>query len=121
GLITHLPRRHAAGLHSTPYYDEVVSKQGLIEPWARSIRTHGGEIALGWKPVDIIVEGGRVRGAVAVDRANLVREVRAPVAISTYQVWEYFDLIGGRLVPPELVATAWLATEHRSTLSGWQA
>ena len=58
---------------------EVGGMQGLMEPWARAIRERGGEIALGWKPVEIVVDDGRVRGAVAVDRTNLVREVRAPV------------------------------------------
>src|SRR5262249_35204414 len=71
-----------------PGDDEAGGMQGLVEPWARAIRARGGEIALGWKPVEIVVDGGAVRGAVAVDRTNLVREVWAPVAISTYPVWE---------------------------------
>src|SRR5207244_5620474 len=66
--------------------DEVGGMQGLMEPWARAIRARGGEIALGWKPVEIVVDGGRVWGAVAVDTTNLVREVRAPIVISTYPV-----------------------------------
>jgi hypothetical protein len=61
---------------------EVGGMQGLMEPWARAIRARGGEIVLGWKPVEIVIDGGRVRGAVAVDRASLVREVRAPFVIS---------------------------------------
>ena len=121
GRFMQFLRRRAAGSPSIPDDDEVGGMQGLIEPWARAIRTHGGEIALGWKPVEIIVEGGRVRGAVAVDRANLVREVRAPVAISTYPVWENFDLIDERLFPPDLVATAWQLKAHRADLVGWQA
>src|SRR5439155_909629 len=92
---------------------EVGGMQGLIEPWARAIRTRGGEIALGWKPVEIVVDGGCVRGVVAVDRTNLVREVRAPVAISTYPVWENFDLIDERLFPPDLVACLeWSAYQY---------
>ena len=66
-----------------PDDDEAGGMQGLMEPWARAIRGGGGEIALGWKPVEIVVETGVVRGAVAVDRTNLVREVRAPVVITT--------------------------------------
>src|SRR5215467_2481516 len=50
---------------------EVGGMQGLMEPWARAIRSRGGEIALGWKPVEIVVDGGRVRGAVAVDTTDL--------------------------------------------------
>jgi len=104
-----------------PDDDEVGAMQGLIEPWARAIRARGGEIALGWKPVEIVVDGGRVRGAVAVDRTNLVREVRAPVAISTYPVWENFDLIDERLFPAEAVAAAGALKAHRADLIGWQA
>src|SRR5438094_16069 len=81
-----------------PDDDEAGGMQGLMEPWARAIRARGGEIALGWKPVEIVVEGGAVRGAVAVDRTNLVREVRAPAVITTYPVWENFDLIDERLL-----------------------
>jgi phytoene dehydrogenase-like protein len=101
--------------------EEVGGMQGLMEPWARAIRARGGEIALGWKPVEIVVDGGRVRGAVAVDRTNLVREVRAPVAVSTYPVWESFDLVDARLFPPELVAAAEALRAHRADLIGWQA
>src|SRR5581483_10901757 len=106
---------------SIPDDDQVGGMQGLIEPWARAIRARGGEIALGWKPVEIVVDGGTVRGAVAVDRANLVREVRAPVAISTYPVWENFDLVDAALFPPEFVAAAHELRKHRADLVGWQA
>jgi phytoene dehydrogenase-like protein len=95
--------------------------QGLMEPWARAVRERGGEIALGWKPVEIVVDGGQVRGAVAVDRANLVRELRAPIVISTYPVWENFDLIDARRFPPDFVAAAEELKRYRADLIGWQA
>src|SRR5262249_5557352 len=63
----------------------------------------------------------RVRGVVAVDRTNLVREVRAPVVISTYPVWEHFDLIDERLFPADFVAAANALRAHRADLVGWQA
>src|SRR5438445_781615 len=69
-------------LHRFP--EGTVLEGGGWGPGARAIRGGGGEIALGWKPVEIVVEGGAVRGAVAVDRTNLVREVRAPAVITTY-------------------------------------
>jgi phytoene dehydrogenase-like protein len=100
---------------------EAGGMQGLMEPWARAIRARGGEIALGWKPVEIVVDGGRVRGAVAVDRTNLVREIHAPVAISTYPVWENFDLIDARRFPPDFVAAAEALRGYRADLIGWQA
>jgi phytoene dehydrogenase-like protein len=104
-----------------PDDERVGGMQGLIEPWAQAIRERGGEIALGWKPVEIVVADGAVRGAVAVDRANLVREVRAPVAITTYPVWENFDLVDERLFPPDLVTLARELRGHRADLVGWQA
>jgi phytoene dehydrogenase-like protein len=104
-----------------PDDDEAGGMQGLIEPWARAIRARGGEIALGWKPVEVVVAGGRVRGAVAVDRTNLVREVRAPVAISTYPVWENFALVDERRFPRDFVASARELERHRADLIGWQA
>ena len=115
-----LQRRSGGGVF-VPDDDEVGGMQGLIEPWARAIRARGGEIALGWKPVEIVVDGGRVHGAVAVDRANLVREVRAPVAISTYPAWENFELIDERLFPADFVAAAHTLKTHRADVVGWQA
>jgi phytoene dehydrogenase-like protein len=101
--------------------DEAGGMQGLMEPWARAIRDRGGEIALGWKPVEIVLDGGRVRGAVAVDAANLVREVEAPVVVCTYPSWELFDLIDVRRFPAEFVANAEAVRRHRADLVGWQA
>src|SRR5262249_7585245 len=54
--------------------DEAGGRQGLVEPFARAARERGGEIALGWKPVEILVTEGRAAGVLAVDRTNLVRE-----------------------------------------------
>jgi phytoene dehydrogenase-like protein len=101
--------------------EEAGGMQGLMEPWARAIRERGGEIELGWKPVEIVVEHGAVRGAVAVDRTNLVREVWAPAVITTYPVWENFDLLDERLFPSEFVTAAYELRAHRADLVGWQA
>jgi phytoene dehydrogenase-like protein len=100
---------------------DVGGMQGIMEPFARAVRERGGEIALGWKPIEIVVDDGRVRGAVAVDRTNLVREVRAPAVISTYPVWETFDLIDARRFPPDFVAAADALRAYRADLIGWHA
>src|SRR5438876_807511 len=107
--------------HGAEAAREAGGMQGLMEPWARAIRARGGEIALGWKPVEIVVEGGVVRGAVAVDRTNLVREVGAPAVITTYPVWENFDLLDERMFPADFVAAAHELRRHRADLVGWQA
>ena len=101
--------------------DEAGGMQGLMLPWARAISARGGEIALGWKPVEIVVARGRVRGIVAVDRTNLVREIHAPVVISTYPVWELFELIDERIFPHDFVSAAQALRQHRADLIGWQA
>jgi choline dehydrogenase-like flavoprotein len=95
--------------------------QGLMEPWARAIRVRGGEIALGWKPVEVLIEAGRARGVVAVDRSSSVREVRAPVVVSTYPLWESLDLLPAGSTPPELVAQARALRAHRADIVGWRA
>jgi phytoene dehydrogenase-like protein len=95
--------------------------QGLMEPFARAVRERGGEIALGWKPIEIVVDDGRVRGAVATDRTNLVREVRAPVVVCTYPVWELFELIDARRFPADFVAAAEELRGYRADLIGWHA
>jgi phytoene dehydrogenase-like protein len=104
-----------------PDDDEAGGMQGLMEPFARAFRARGGELALGWKPIEIVVDDGRVHGAVAVDRSNLAREVRAPHVISTYPVWENFELIDERRFPGELVAAALELRGHRADMVGWQA
>ena len=101
--------------------DEVGGMQGVVEPFARAVRAGGGEIALGWKPVHIVIEDGAACGAVAVDRANLVREVRAPVVVSTYPLWENLDLLDPRLVPADLRESARALVAHRADLVGWVA
>ena len=104
-----------------PDDDEVGGMQGLMEPWARAIRARGGEIALGCEPVEIVVTDGHARGVVAVDRGNFVREIAAPVVISTHPIWETFDLVDERLFPPPFVAAARELREHRADLIGWTA
>ena len=100
---------------------QVGGMQGLMEPWARALRERGGEILLGWKPVEIVVDQGRVCGVVAVDRSNLVYEVRAPAVISTYPVWENFALIDARRFPSDFVAAARELERYRADLIGWHA
>jgi phytoene dehydrogenase-like protein len=97
---------------------EVGGMQGLMEPWARAVRERGGEIMLGWKPVEIIVDAGRVRGAVAVDRSNLVHEVHAPVVISTYPVWENLTSSTRGAFPPHSSPRRTL--RYRADLIGWR-
>jgi phytoene dehydrogenase-like protein len=101
--------------------DEVGGMQGLMEPWARAIRARGGEIALGWKPVEIQACGGRASGVVAIDRSNSVRDIRAPVVVASYPLWETLDLLEPALVPAALRRNAEEIRQHRADLVGWRA
>jgi phytoene dehydrogenase-like protein len=101
--------------------DQAGGMQGLMEPWARAIAARGGEIALGWKPVEIVVERGRATGVVAVDRSNLVREVRAPVVIAAYPAWETLELVDASLLDADIVRIARALRGHRADVLGWQA
>jgi phytoene dehydrogenase-like protein len=101
--------------------DEVGGMQGLMEPWARALRTQGAQIELGWKTVEILIEDGRAAGAVVVDRQNLVREIRAPVVIYTSPVWELFDLVDERRFPRAFVDEARAIQRYRGDIVGWHA
>jgi phytoene dehydrogenase-like protein len=101
--------------------DEVGGMQGLVEPFARAVRQRGGEIALSWKVVEILSGGGRAAGAVAVDRANMVREVRAPIVIGTYPLWELLPLLDPACVPADLRDMAEALATYQADLVGWVA
>jgi phytoene dehydrogenase-like protein len=121
GRLAEFLRRPRGGGPFLADDEEVGGMQGLVEPFARALRARGGEIALGWKPVEIVVEDGRARGVVAVDRANLVREVRAPIVVSTYPAWENLPLLDPARVPDTFRRQAEALRAHRADLVGWQA
>src|SRR5207253_2537934 len=120
-LMRFLGAPRSGGGPYLPADTEVGGMQGLMAPWARAVRARGGTIACGWKPVEIIVDGGRVRGAVAVDRASRVLHVHAPVVVCTHPAWEVRDLVDERLLPPAFVAGARAVADHRADLVGWSA
>jgi len=100
---------------------EVGGMQGLMEPWARTIRAHGGRIVTDCKPVEILVEGGRCAGALGVDRHNVVTEVRAPVVVFTGASWELLELIDSQTLPEAFVRDAEALEAFKGDLVGWQA
>jgi phytoene dehydrogenase-like protein len=95
--------------------------QGLIAPWVRVIESRGGELWLGWKPIEIVVEDRRVVGVVAVDAANLVQELAAPVVISDYPGWELRQLVDAELLPAGFSEAADRMLAHGNDLAGWWA
>ncbi len=85
---------------------EAGGMQGFVEPYARVVKAHQGEIMLGQTPLEIIVERGRVRGVVILDKAGNVRELRAPAVIFSWVVWYVLDLLSENLLPDGLVKNA---------------
>jgi phytoene dehydrogenase-like protein len=85
---------------------EVGGQQGWMEPYARVIRKHGAEIMLGQEPLEILVDGGGVKGVVIRDKAATIQELYAPRVVYTWLVWDVFKLINEKYFPRELVDDA---------------
>jgi phytoene dehydrogenase-like protein len=85
---------------------EAGGMQAFMEPYARVVRDNGGEIMLRQTPVEILVESGKVRGVVVVDKAGNVQELRAPVVVFGWALWHVLDLLDESLLPQQLVESA---------------
>src|SRR5439155_13554996 len=121
-LIGFLEESRAYG--SRGFYPEdtdASGMQGLVSPWIRVIERHGGELWLGWKPLEIVVEDRRVAGVVAVDTANLVEEFVAPVVITDYPGWALLEIIDEDLLPSGFAEEARRMLDHSNDLAGWWA
>jgi phytoene dehydrogenase-like protein len=95
--------------------------QGLASPWLRVIERHGGEVWLGWKPVEIVVENRCVAGVVAVNAANLVQEFAAPVVVTDLPGWELLEIVDPELLPSGFAETARRMVDHCNDFAGWWA
>ncbi|HEY6317302.1 MAG TPA: NAD(P)-binding protein [Acidimicrobiia bacterium] len=104
-----------------PEDPETPGMQGLITPWVRAIEEEGGELWLGWKPLEIVVEDRRVTGAVAVNDANLVQEFHAPVVVTDYPAWELLEILDEGVLPSGFAESAQRMLEHCNDFAGWWA
>jgi len=77
--------------------------QGFIDPYARVFKEHDGEILLGQTPMEVLVQGGKIKGLLIADKAGNVQELRAPVVIFSWAVWYVLDLLDEDLLPDDLV------------------
>ena len=100
---------------------ETPGMQGLITPWVRAIDAEGGELWLGWKPLEIVVEDRRVTGVVGVNAANLVQEFRTPVVVCDYPAWELLEVIDEGVLPSGFADSARRLLEHCNDFAGWWA
>ena len=104
-----------------PADPEAPGMQGLIAPWVRAIEQHRGELWLGWRPLEIVVEDRRVTGVVAVNAANLVQEFLAPVVITDYPSWELLEMLDEEALPAGFAEAAARMREHGNDFAGWWA
>jgi len=121
-LIGFLEESRAYG--SRGFYPEdpdAAGMQGLVSPLVRVIERHGGELWLGWKPLEIVVEDRRVTGVVAVDAANLVQEFVAPVVITDYPGWALLELVEEELLPSGFGEMSRRMLDHSNDFAGWWA
>jgi phytoene dehydrogenase-like protein len=121
-LVAFLKESRAYGSRGIyPEDPETPGMQGLISPWIRVIEGNGGELWLGWKPLEIVVEDRRITGVVAINDANLVQEFLAPVVITDYPSWDLLEIIDEDLLPSGFVETAHRMLEHSNDFAGWWA
>jgi phytoene dehydrogenase-like protein len=85
---------------------EVGGMQGLMEPFARVIRQHGGEILLGRHCLEIPIKDGAVTGVIVQDKTAIVTEYRSDNVICNHLYWQIFDLVDESLFPEEFVENA---------------
>jgi phytoene dehydrogenase-like protein len=119
GFLQEAREHGARGIY--PEDPDAPGMQGLITPWTRVIEDHGGELWLGWKPLEITVEDRRVSGVVAVNPANLVQEFTAPVVITDYPSWDLLDLVDDEALPAGFAETATRMRDHGNDFAGWWA
>ena len=100
---------------------DAAGMQGLVAPFVRVIERNGGELWLGWKPIEIVIEDRRVTGAVAVNAANLVTEFIAPVVVTDYPAWELLDIIDEDVLPADFRQTTQRMLDYGNDFAGWWA
>jgi phytoene dehydrogenase-like protein len=121
-LVAFLQQARAYGSRGIyPEDPEAPGMQGLVSPWVHVIEQHGGELWLGWKPLEIVVEDRRVTGVVATNDANLVQEFLAPVVITDYPSWDLLEIVDEDLFPTGFAQTAERMREYGNDFAGWWA
>jgi phytoene dehydrogenase-like protein len=108
----------ASGIPDDP---EVGGMQGVVMPWVRAFKELGGDMWLGWKPMEVTVDHRHVTGVVATNISNLVQVFEAPVVITDYECWKLKELVDENLLPRDYVAMAEKASLYRTAVISWWA
>jgi phytoene dehydrogenase-like protein len=113
-------------VEAQPEDDEVGASQAIIKPWVEAIRAKGGDLFLGWKPHEILVErrrsgNGRPRvcGVMALNTCHFVKELRAPLVVTDYFGWDLPKLLPRELLPAEFLRRAEETRAFQGDVPGW--
>lgn len=93
-----------------PVDDEIGGMQALVEAFRRRFEERGGELWLGWRPLEITVaenlDSAEVRGVVATNESSIVQTFHAPVVVADSFGWDLAGLLDESFLPPAFVAAA---------------
>ena len=116
-----LHQRYVQGEPVVPDDYEVGGMQGVVAPFSRAIEAKGGELWLGWKPLEILLGDDGVRGVVALDSASLVQVLEAPVVITDQLGWRLPELVPEGRLPAEWLAAARRTERYAADAVCWWA
>lgn len=105
----------------SPLDPQVGGMQSCVTPWVEAFKAHGGELWLGWKPVEITVREKQVTGVIALDKSSLVKVFEAPVVITDFDCWDLPSLVDRNLLPRDYVRMAEEARSYVVPSAWWYA
>ena len=100
--------------------EEQGGMQGLVAPFERAFAERGGRLILEHDPREILFDGDRAVGVVALNESHLALEVRAPQTILTYPIWSALPLLPPERVDPELARLSRALEDHCTDSVGLQ-
>ncbi len=98
--------------------DEVGGMQGVIAPFARALRERGGRIVLDHEPAEVLFDGPRATGVLALSPGHLALEIRAARTIVAWPIWSALPLLPPERVDPELAETSRRLEDHGTDAIG---
>ena len=80
---------------------EMGGMSGLSAPFARALEASGGRLCLDHEVVEVLFDGDRASGVVALDKAQLVLELRARAVVLARPIWDVLPLLPPERVDPD--------------------
>jgi phytoene dehydrogenase-like protein len=62
---------------------------------------HGGEVRTRARATEILIENGRVRGAIVEQEGGHIERIEAPLVVTAFPIWDLFDLTDEAVFPPD--------------------